>query len=139
MISPRERVYKAVAHEETDIVPYNIPTHPRAHRKLVKLYGEAYHSNIVNHFATVWPLVRLFPTQAECADLSTLAHTLDSANFPLEFINEYVAVQGKPWVDEFECVWCQSLDGAPQIVKHAPSKPGLRKHQFPDLYKGPIS
>lgn len=104
-ISPRERVYKAVAHEETDIVPYNVPIHPRAHERLLKVYGESYNKHIINHFAGASWKVRVFP--------------------PVDGVGD--------WEDDFGCVWRQSSDGAPHIVKHALNEAGLKNYRFPDL------
>jgi len=104
-ISPKERVYKAVAHEETDVVPYNIPIHARAHERLVNTFGEGYNKRIVNHFAHGSVEVRLFP--------------------PVDAVGD--------WVDDFGCIWRQSSDGAPDVTKYALSKPSLEDYKFPDL------
>jgi len=37
------------------------------------------------------------------------------------------------WTDDFGCVWRQSSEGAPHIVKHALEKPTLENYRFPDL------
>jgi len=132
-MTPKERVYKVIAHEETDIVPYNIPIHPRAHEGLVKVYGEGYNKHILNHIAFSGPLARLFPTEDAYVDAAKLARTLDKANLPRECIENYIAVPGKPWVDEFGCVWQPSSDGAPHIVKHVLTEPSLEGYKFPDL------
>ena len=49
-MTPKERVLKAIAHEETDFVPYIIPIDAAADEKLVKYYGgPSYRSRIVDH------------------------------------------------------------------------------------------
>lgn len=104
-ISPRERVYKAVAHEETDIIPYNIPIHTRAHKTLVRAYGDGYNKPIINHFAGASLSACLFP--------------------PLDVVGD--------WEDDFGCIWRQSSDGAPHIIKHVLSEPNLEGLKFPDF------
>ena len=49
-MTPRDRVLKALAHEETDIVPYVILIEPEVDEKLVEYYGDAgYRERIENH------------------------------------------------------------------------------------------
>jgi len=105
MLTPKERVYRAVAHEETDVVPYNIPINSRAHKRLAEVYGEGFDRDIVNHIVGVPVDIRTFPPDDVVGD----------------------------WEDEFGCVWRQSRDGAPHIVKHALSKPSLKGYEFPDF------
>ena len=105
MLTPRERVYRAVAHEETDVVPYSIPINPRAHKRLAEVYGEDFDRDIVNHIVGVPVEIRTFP--------------------PEDWVGD--------WEDDFGCVWRQSRDGAPCIVKHTLSKPSLEGYEFPDF------
>lgn len=105
MATPKERVYKAVGHEETEIIPYNISINDRAHQKLAKVYGEGYNKCIMNHFAGTSLKARLFP--------------------PVDAVGE--------WEDDFGCVWQQSCDGAPYVVRNALDKPSLEGYRFPDF------
>ena len=52
----RDRVLKALAHEETDIVPYVILIEPEVDEKLVEYYGDpAYRLRIENHYVEAAP------------------------------------------------------------------------------------
>jgi uroporphyrinogen decarboxylase len=138
MLSPRERVRRAVAHEETEIVPYKIPVHPRARVELVKAFGEDYEKSIIEHFASTGPLARLYPAMGQYftyVDLTGIEKTrkyLQAAEFPREYIDGFFATPDEPWMDDFGCVWLQSSSGAPHVVKHALSEPDLRDFEFPD-------
>jgi len=103
--TPKERVCRALEHEETDIVPYNIPINPRSHRKLVETYGEGFDKDIVNHFAQASLKARLFPPEDIVGD----------------------------WEDDFGCVWRQSNDGAPHIFEYVLNRPDIEDYMFPDL------
>jgi len=103
-ITPKERVYRTLEHEETDIVPYNIPIHPLAHEKLVKIYGEGYSKCVINHFAN-------------------LSFTFEAA-IPAE-------LEDKIWVDEFGCTWRQGSIFS--LVKPALTEPSLEGYKFPDF------
>jgi uroporphyrinogen decarboxylase len=105
MPTPKERVYRAVAHEETDIVPYDILINPRAHKRLTEVYGESFDKDIANHIVGVPVDIRTFPPENVVGD----------------------------WEDDFGCVWRQSRDGAPHVVKHALSRPSLKGYEFPDF------
>jgi uroporphyrinogen decarboxylase len=107
-ISPKERVYLAAAHEETDIVPYNISINPRLNEKLLKVYGDRFlklSSKIINHF-----LGLSFKAKNDIPPLDVVGN----------------------WEDDFGCVWCQSLDGAPYVIKPAFSEPHIKGFEFPD-------
>ena len=106
-MTPKDRVYRALNHEETDIVPYNIPINTRAYDKLVETFGKGFYKNIVNHFARTSLKARLFP--------------------PEDAVGE--------WEDYFGCIWRQSTYGAPRLLKHALGKPNLEGYKFPDLSK----
>jgi len=55
-MTPRERVLKAIAHEETDIVPYKIEITREADEKLAKYYGgPEYREQIIDHYVTASP------------------------------------------------------------------------------------
>ena len=105
MLTPKERIYRAVAHEETDIVPYNILIDSRAHKRLTEVYGEGFDRDITNHIVGVPVDIRTFPPEDVVGD----------------------------WEDDFGCVWRQSRDGAPHVVKHALSRPSLKGYEFPDF------
>jgi len=108
MLTPKERVYRAVAHEETEVIPYNIPINSRAHKVLAEVFGEGFDRDIVNHIVGLPADIRTFPPYDVVGDLE----------------------------DDFGCVWRQSENGAPHLVKHALGKPSLKGYEFPD-FSGP--
>ncbi len=55
-MTPRERVLEAIAHKETDFVPYVIVVEPEADAEFVKYYGgPQYRARIIDHLALVAP------------------------------------------------------------------------------------
>ncbi|MCM8757207.1 MAG: hypothetical protein NC911_05055 [Candidatus Omnitrophica bacterium] len=75
-MTPKERILKALSHEETEIVPYQLSITAEAREKLINYYGDNRFENwIVNHMAGTGP------------------------NLPKEYLKE------KQYRDVWGCVW----------------------------------
>lgn len=101
---PRERVLKVLAHQETDIIPYNIPMVKEARQELITRFGRDFLDIIENHCVKTAPPI--YPYYDE-----------DLAN--------------ESWKDEFGCVWDRG--NVFHLAKPPLQKPTLKNYRFPDL------
>lgn len=103
MLTPRERVQKALSFEETDIVPYHIAFEDNVAVK-IKSYLEksAYFSQFTNHL----PFYNFEPQQ----------HWITPDSY----------------TDEFGCIW-KVLNKVPHLVEFPLKSPSLKSYSFPDF------
>ncbi|MFC2075930.1 uroporphyrinogen decarboxylase family protein [candidate division KSB1 bacterium] len=105
----RERVFRAIEHRDTDIVPYDIDFTVPAREKMIDYYGDAdFEEKIGNHLARI----EAVPSDG------------------------WIETEPDIWRDEFGVVWNRSIDkdiGTPELPPMIP-EPTLDGYTFPDPY-----
>ncbi|KXA92341.1 hypothetical protein AKJ64_03425 [candidate division MSBL1 archaeon SCGC-AAA259E17] len=117
----RERVIKAINHEETERIPYNIPIHPKMRKKLENNFGKDFENGINNHIVGLSPEIGVFPPN----------ESEEEQSGPLDLEEEEFFEE--TWTDEFGCVWKQNEKSAPHVEKHPLENPDLSDYEFPDF------
>lgn len=103
MLSPRDRVVRALAFQETDIVPYHIAFDPAMASKFeMALGGPARFSKFTNHLPFINIESKQFWTGPDC------------------------------YLDEFGSVW-KVLNQVPHLVEHPLKKPALAGYPLPEF------
>jgi uroporphyrinogen decarboxylase len=106
-MNPRDRVFRTIAHQQSDIVPYDVDFTVPAREKMVEFYGdENFEETIGNHLARI----EAVPPDA------------------------WVEIEPDIWRDEFGIVWNRSIDkdiGTPELPSVLP-EPTLDGFTFPD-------
>lgn len=128
----RERVFRAIQHQETDFVPYNFHAIPLVYDKLRQLYSLADSTEVANfvgnHIVKIGTDFNYNPWATELQEVQLIpsggaVHTnLDAA--------------GQLHTDEFGCVWNRAA-GMPHPVAYplAADYRLLETYRFPDPYR----
>ncbi len=128
----RERVLRAIQHQDTDFVPYNFHAIPMVYDKLRELYGLASSTEVAdfvgNHIVKIGTDFNYNPWAKELQEVQLIpsggaVHTnLDAA--------------GQLHTDEFGCVWNRA-SGMPHPIAYplAADYRQLDSYRFPDPYR----
>ncbi|MCO6449523.1 MAG: hypothetical protein J5I90_01930 [Caldilineales bacterium] len=128
----RERVLKAVAHQETDYVPYNFHSIPMVYHNIRDYYGlkdsEAVADFIGNHVVKIGTDFNYNPWADEIRQLD-----LTPSGGP---VHTNLDAKGELHKDEFGCVWDRH-SGMPHPVAYplADDPPNLDAYVMPDPFR----
>ena len=128
----RQRVLKAIAHEETDYVPYNFHAIPMVYHHLRDYYGLANSEEVAdfigNHIVKIGTDFNYNPWASEIAQVD-----LTPSGGP---VHTNLDTEGELHTDEFGCVWDRS-SGMPHPLVYplADDPDGLDAYQMPDPYR----
>lgn len=128
----RQRVLKAVAHEETDFVPYNFHAIPMVYHNIRDYYGLADSEEVAdfigNHVVKIGTDFNYNPWASEIDQVD-----LTPSGGP---VHTNLDAGGKLHVDEFGCAWDRSSGMPHPLVYPLADDPnGLDAYQMPDPYR----
>ena len=127
----RERVLKAIDHQETDFVPYNFHAVPSVWQKVCRHYGLEDEQEAIafvgNHIVKIGSDFNYDPAATE----------VEESKLAVNGGPVYIGVDGKGELhqDEFGCVWDRT-GGMPHPVAYPLAEtPDLDGYAFPDPYR----